>query len=193
MKPRPGRVFVVSSPSGGGKTTVVERVLRRQPRLVRSVSVITRPKRSGERPGRDYHFVSPAAFERLRRAGQLLEWAKVHGAFYGTPARPVREMLARGRSVIMNIDVQGARKIRRALGKEAVLVFLLPPSMDQLRERLLRRHTETPAAIRHRLAAARRELSCASWYDFRVVNDRLEQAVTDVSAIVKRASGQRKG
>ena len=188
---RRGRVFVVSSPSGGGKTTIVERVLRRHPELIRSVSVTTRPQRPGERRGRDYHFVSTAAFGRLRRSGQLVEWARVHGAYYGTPARPLRDALARGRRVIMNIDVQGARQIRRALRKDAVLIFLMPPSMEQLRQRLMRRRTDSPSAIRRRLAAARRELACAAWYDFRVVNDQLEQAVSDVSAIVTSHGRQR--
>ena len=180
-----GWVFVVSSPSGGGKTTVVERLRRTIPRLARSVSVTTRPPRRGERQGRAYHFVSPAAFQRLRRAGQLLEWARVHGASYGTPKRPVMQAVAEGKSVVLSIDVQGARQVRRALGARAVLIFLLPPSLASLRQRLVRRRTDTSSAIRRRLAAAKRELRCAAWYDFRVVNDRLDQAISEVQAIVK--------
>jgi guanylate kinase len=178
-------VFVLSGPSGGGKTTVVTRLLRAIPRLVRSVSVTTRPKRAGERQGGHYHFVSPAAFQRLRRSGQLLEWAKVHGAYYGTPKRATLEALASGRHVILSIDVQGARQVRRALGRRAVLIFLRPPSMRELRARLVGRRTEAAAAIRRRLAAARRELACAAWYDYTVVNDRLEDAVAEVGAIVR--------
>ncbi|MBI2496022.1 MAG: guanylate kinase [Candidatus Omnitrophica bacterium] len=179
-----GRAFVISSPSGGGKTTVAARLLRALPRLTRSVSVTTRPMRRGERQGRDYDFVSPAAFHRLRRAGQLLEWARVHGAYYGTPKRPVLQALAGGRDVVLSIDVQGARQVRRALGRRAALIFLLPPSMDHLRRRLVGRKTETPAAIRRRLAAAQRELSCAAWYDYTVINDRLTRAIQDIRAIV---------
>ena len=175
---------MISSPSGGGKTTVVERLLRAMPRLVRSVSVTTRLRRRQERQGRDYHFMSLAAFQRLRRAGHLLEWAAVHGACYGTPRPPILQALAKGRDAILSIDVQGARQIRRALGRRAVLIFLLPPSMDRLRHRLLRRRTETAAAVRQRLAAARREIACARWYDYTVVNDRLERAVADVRAII---------
>ncbi len=182
--PVAGRVFVVSAPSGGGKTTVVARLLRRMPTLVRSVSVTTRPPRPGERPGKDYRFISPAAYQRLRRAGDLLEYAKVHGASYGTPKRPVERALRQGRDVILSIDVQGARKIRRALGRQAVLVFLLPPSMAQLRRRLLQRRTDTAAAIRRRLTAARRELACAAWYDYRIVNDRLDRAVDALAAVI---------
>jgi guanylate kinase len=182
---RPGaRVFVVSSPSGGGKTTVVERLLRVLPRLVRSVSVTTRPPRPGEWRGRDYRFVTPAAFQRLRRAGRLLEWASVHGQWYGTPKDPVLRALARGRHVVLCIDVQGARQVRRALGARAVLVFLLPPSMRRLRARLLRRRTESPAALRRRLAAARREIACARRYDHAIVNDRLDRTVRTMHAIL---------
>jgi guanylate kinase len=186
---RRGRLFVISSPSGGGKTTVVERLQRRIPRLARSVSVTTRPPRPGERQGRDYRFISLKMFQQLRRSGQLLEWAKVHHAYYGTPKRPVLRALAQGRDVVLNIDVQGAQQVRRALGSQAMLIFLLPPSMSQLRRRLMRRRTETPAAIRQRLTVARRELACATWYDYAVVNDRLDRAVRDVEAIV--SSGRR--
>jgi len=182
-------VVVISSPSGGGKTTLVERLRRAIPALVRSVSVTTRPLRGGERQGREYRFVSPVTFERLRRSGELLEWARVHEACYGTPKRPVLRALAAGNDVVLSIDVQGARQVRRALGQRAVLVFLLPPSMARLRQRLVRRRTETPAAIRRRLLAARRELACAAWYDHRVVNDRLEQTIQDVKAILQREGG----
>ena len=187
----PGRVFVISSPSGGGKTTVAERLRRRLPRLVRSVSVTTRAPRRGERDGRDYQFVTRAMFERLKRSGQLLEWARVHGAYYGTPKAPVIRTLNAGRDLLLSIDVQGARQVRRALGRQAVLIFLLPPSLAALRQRLIGRRTETPAAIRRRLATARWELACTRWYDYRVVNDRLEDTVKAVRAILggRRAKG----
>lgn len=182
---RQARVFVLSSPSGGGKTTVVERLRQCLPGLARSISVTTRSPRSGERAGRDYRFISGATFQQLRRTGQLLEWAHVHGAYYGTPKRPVVRTLARGRSIVLSIDVQGARAIRRALGRRAVLVFLLPPSMEQLRQRLQRRRTETSAAIHQRLQAARREVACAPWYDYAVVNDRLSHTILAMQIIVQ--------
>ncbi len=188
MTPRraSGRVFVISSPSGGGKTSVVQRLLRRMPRLVRSVSVTTRAPRHGECQGRDYRFVSQGAFVRLRRTDALLEWARVHGAHYGTPRTPIVEALARGRDVMLSIDVQGARQIRRALRRQAVLIFLLPPPLEGLRERLLRRRTETTAAIRTRLTAAKRETACAAWYDHRVPNDTLTKTVARVGTILAR-------
>jgi guanylate kinase len=194
-----GRIFVISSPSGGGKTTVVERLLRAAPRLARSVSVTTRPPRPGERHGRDYRFVTPAAFRRLQRSGRLLERANVHGEWYGTLKAPVLRALARERHVVLCIDVQGARQVRRVLGARAVLIFLLPPSIRRLRARLLRRRTESPAAIRRRLAAARREIACARGYDHAVVNDRLDRTVRTMHVMIcgnARAQGageQRKG
>lgn len=181
-----GRVFVISSPSGGGKTTVVQRLKRRRPDLLRSVSVTTRAPRPGEASGRDYQFVSVRRFHQLRRAGELLEWATVHGAYYGTPRRPVLDALREGRHILLSIDVQGARQVRRALGRRAVLIFLVPPSLETLRRRLIHRRTETPAAIRRRLAAATRELACAAWYDYAVVNDRIHAAVRDLERVVTR-------
>ena len=194
---RPGLVFVISSPSGGGKTSVVQRLLRRTPRLMRSVSVTTRAPRDGEHHRLDYQFVSRDAFARLRRTAALLEWAKVHGAYYGTPRAPIAEAIIHGRDVLLSIDVQGARQIRRALGAQAVLIFLLPPALDGLRERLVRRRTETAATIRTRLAAAKRETACAAWYDHRVPNDTLTKTVTRVGRIIARyrarARRQRRG
>ncbi len=187
-----GLVFVISGPSGGGKTTVVERLRRELPRLVRSVSMTTRAKRRGERQGRDYQFMSLAAFRQMRRSRALLEWANVHGAYYGTPNQPILSALARGRDVLLSIDVKGARQVQRTLGSRAVLIFLRPPSMGLLRQRLMQRRTETLAVIRRRLAAAKRELACSTWYDYTVVNDRLDHTVAQVEAIVRAESRKRR-
>ena len=166
---------------------MAQRLLRWAPQLVRSVSVTTRAPRPGERRGRDYRFVSQAAFERMRRSGQLLEWAKVHGAYYGTPKRPVMQALAQGRDALLSIDVQGARQVRRLLGAQAVLIFLLPPSTEALQRRLARRRTDSEHAIRRRMAAAAREMACAQWYDYEVVNERLSDTMAQVEAIVTAA------
>lgn len=179
-----GKIFVVSSPSGGGKTTVVTALLRRVPKLVRSVSVTTRPRRAGEHAGRDYRFVSAKTFEAMRAQGQLLEWAEVHRACYGTPRASVERTLAGRRDMILSIDVQGARQIRQQFGARAVLVFLQPPSLRDLRARLVGRHTESADSVRQRLEAAERELACAAWYDYEVVNRDLTLAVEQLEAII---------
>ena len=178
------KLFVVSSPSGGGKTTLVRELLAAAPGLVRSVSATTRPRRPGERGGSDYHFVSAKEFARLRARRALIEWARVHGAWYGTPTASVEPALARGRNVVLSVDVQGARQIKRAYGARAVLIFVMPPSFEDLKLRLVNRRTDSPTAIRRRLAAARRELACARRYDYVVVNHRIPEAVEALKAIV---------
>ncbi len=148
------------------------------------MSATTRPPRPTERSGREYAFLSQAAFSRARAKGSLLEWARVHQSWYGTPRATIERVLARGRDVVLSIDVQGARQVRRRCRRQAVLIFLMPPSMEELRRRLLRRGTESGEAIRRRLAVAARELACARWYDYVVVNDRLTTAVAHLVAIV---------
>jgi guanylate kinase len=185
------KLFVISSPSGGGKTTVVQHLCTRLPQLKRSVSVTTRPPRLGERDGVDYTFVADKAFERMRSEGQLLEWAQVHGHSYGTPRAFIEEALAQGQSVVSCIDVQGARAVRQHLKDRTVLIFLMPPSLEALKERLQGRSTETRDALQTRLAAAREELDCAAWYDFRVVNADLEEAVNQIESIIKQATQNR--
>lgn len=186
MPPRRGRLFILSAPSGAGKTTLARHLLRRMPRLVRSVSMTTRLPRRGERRGRDYHFVTPAAFAAARRRGGLLECARVHGHWYGTPRSPVRRALAAGRDVLLSIDVQGARQVRRRWA-DSIAIFVLPPSMEALRQRLQRRRTESPAQIRARLRLARRELRAAPRYDHRVVNDDVRRALAHLEAIIVAA------
>lgn len=174
---------MISGPSGVGKGSVVRRLLLRDPEgLVYSVSVSTRPARAGESE-RDYWFVADAEFDRLVREGALLEWAQVFGHRYGTPAVPVERLLANGRDVILEIDVQGARTVReRAPG--ALFVFLVPPSREELIRRLRERGTEDEEALAVRLAKADEEMAESSWFDHVVVNDDLEEATTQVEAII---------
>lgn len=181
--PRRGTLFVLSSPSGGGKTTVARHVLARLPRLERSVSVTTRRRRRGERDGRDYHFVSPEQFLRGRAHRAYLESACVHGHWYATPRRAVEQRLARGIDVVLVIDVQGAAQVQRRV-PSSVTIFLLPPSWAVLARRLRQRATEDAATIARRLQVARREVAGAARYDYVVMNDSLGQAVEDVAAIV---------
>jgi len=179
-----GHLFVLSAPSGVGKSTVVRTLLDRDSRLRFSVSCTTRAPRPGEVDGVDYHFLSRDDFVDGIRAGRFLEWAHVYGHYYGTDRRHVEAWLAEGFDVLLEIDVQGARKVR-ASGLAATTIFILPPTLSALEERLRRRGTETEEVIRRRLDAAEAEIREAPWYDYLVVNDVLEEAVMDVSAIIR--------
>lgn len=183
MSGRRGIPIVMAAPSGAGKTTVCRRLVEGDPRLVFSVSHTTRPRRSGESHGVDYHFVSRAEFEKLAAAGALLEWAEYSGNLYGTSWAAIEAPLARGRDVLLEIEVQGARQVRERL-PEAVLVFLLPPSLGALEERLRTRGTDDPGEIERRLAIARREIATLDLFDYAVVNDDLAAAVERVGEIV---------
>jgi len=162
----------------------MRRLLKADRRLVRSVSMTTRSVRRGERYGREYFFVTPAQFAAARRRGALLECAQVLNHWYGTPRRFIEAARQRGRDVLLGIDVQGARRLKRS-GYPAVTMFIQPPSLRVLRQRLRQRGTETPLQIRERLVLARLELRCVPEYDYVVVNDRLRDAVAQLQAIVK--------
>ncbi|MDG3002316.1 guanylate kinase [Paludisphaera mucosa] len=180
----PGRLVVLSGASGAGKSTLVHRLLDRAgPRVRRSISATTRAPREGEVPGLDYDFVGPEEFEALR--DDLLESAEVHGAWYGTPAGPVREALARGICVVLVIDVQGGFQVRRKV-PNALLIFVQAPSLAALETRLRERGTDDDATIARRLANARREIEAAEGYDVQLVNDDLE---TCVDALVATLAG----
>jgi guanylate kinase len=175
--------LILSSPSGGGKTTITRLLLERRHDVGYSVSCTTRPPRPGEVDGRDYFFLTPVEFERRQREGLFAESALVHGNWYGTLVAQVNDVLSGGRHVIMDIDVQGARQFAAAF-PEAVRVFLLPPSADALVRRLTDRRTESDDAFRRRVRAAREELRAAGSYQYAVVNDDLEHACRTVSSII---------
>jgi len=174
---------VIAAPSGTGKTSLARALVERDPQVVFSISATTRPPRPHETDGVDYEFVDEAAFDRMLAAGELLEWAEVHGHRYGTPARGVAAALQRGEIVVLDIDIQGARQIRRAF-PDAVLIFILPPSGDELVRRLRGRGSEAPAERRRRLGNARAELHAAGEFDYVVVNDDFEGAVGALQAIL---------
>ena len=185
-RPRPGVLFVVSAPSGAGKTSLVDALCKADPLVQVSVSYTTRAPRPGEVPGKHYHFVTPDAFRAMLERGELLESALVHGNYYGTSERWVRDQLAAGASIVLEIDWQGAAQVRRRF-PDSIGIFVLPPSMAVLEERLRRRAQDAPEVIEARLRAARDEIAHACEYDYVIINDDFATAVQDLCAIVRAA------
>jgi len=177
-----GFIVAVSSPSGGGKTSICRAVVKRQKRAVLSVSATTRPRGPGEREGVDYFFVSEETFRRKIEEGEFAEWAEVHGYLYGTLSSTVRDVIQRGGILVLDIDVEGAKQIRAAF-PDCVGIFLVPPSLRVLEERLRARRRDTDQEIAHRLRRVPREMAEIARYDYVVVNDLLDRAVDEVDAI----------
>lgn len=182
---RQGVLLVVSGPSGVGKGTIINEVMRRHPDVRRSVSCTTRPPRPGEVDKVDYFFIDTHEFAHLRDSGHLLEWAVVHqDLFYGTPREPVEEALALGQDIILEIDYQGARSVRQIMGDRATLVFIAPPEWGALAARLQGRSTEDPEATHKRLASAVHELAHVELFEYLVVNDDAAVASDELEAIL---------
>jgi len=184
-----GRLFVIAAPSGAGKTSLVNALLRRKPDLHVSVSYTTRKRRPTEEDGREYHFISVPEFQQLATQGQFLEHAQVFDNFYGTGRRPVETELARGNNVILEIDWQGARQVRKAL-PECVTVFVLPPSRRALEDRLRNRRTDSEEVIARRLRDAVGDMSHWDEFDYVVINDDFERAVDDLVRIVESSDAE---
>jgi guanylate kinase len=178
-----GILFVVSSPSGGGKGTIIRHVLDVVPNLSYSVSFTTRAPRQCELNGREYFFVSRQIFDEMVAAGEFLEWACVHGNYYGTSRRQVAEETAAGTDIILEVDVQGAASVRK-LSLDAVSIFILPPSYEVLRERLITRGTDTPEQLAVRLHNAPEELRQYSAFDYVIINDEVKQAAEQLASII---------
>jgi guanylate kinase len=178
-----GLLIVVSSPSGAGKTTLCHRLIEEFPEIMFSVSYTTRARRRGEEEGVDYNFVDEPTFEQMIARGEFAEWAEVHGHRYGTTVTAVREALEGGRHVLFDIDYQGGRQLKAKFENEALLVFVLPPSLDELERRLRKRATDAPEVIERRLAKAREELKQYGLYQFLIVNDDLMSAYDRLRAI----------
>ena len=182
---RRGLILILSSPSGAGKTTLTRAIAQDGGwGLDLSISVTTRARRPSEIDGRHYRFIDREAFEDLRARDDLLEWAEVHGNFYGTPRRPVEKTLGQGRDMIFDIDYQGTRQVRQRLQDDVVTVFILPPSFSELRNRLERRAEDAPETIERRLANARNEMQRWSEYDYVIVNDDLDESFRSLQAIL---------
>ncbi|MCI0735537.1 MAG: guanylate kinase [Beijerinckiaceae bacterium] len=182
---RRGLMLILSSPSGAGKTTLTRMLLQtKELDLTLSISVTTRPRRSSEVDGIHYIFISKTKFEQLRDGGDLLEWAEVHGSFYGTPREPAEQVLAQGRDVLFDIDYQGTRQVKEKCAADAVTIFILPPSMKELRARLERRAEDRREIIEARLHEARNEISRWVDYDYVLINDDLQKAFGEIREIL---------
>lgn len=176
-------IVVLAAPSGAGKTTLAQTLVERRPDVVFSLSATTRAPRPGERDGVDYVFVDDAGFDGLIERGELLEWATVHGNRYGTLRSGVLAALDAGRHVVLDIDVQGARDVRRTL-PDAVLIFVLPPSAEEMKRRLLARGSESEDQLATRMRTARGELDAVAEFDHVIINDEFERAIADIEAIL---------
>jgi guanylate kinase len=183
-----GRLYVVAAPSGAGKTSLVKALMEREPRIQFSVSYTTRRPRPNEIPGRDYHFVSPERFQEMIDQKEFLEHAQVFDNCYGTGVRAVQEALSNGEQLLLEIDWQGARQVRSRI-PEALSIFILPPSRAALEQRLKGRSTDSDEVIQRRLRDAAHDLSHWGEFDYVVINDRFEQAIEDLQAIVEDRGG----
>jgi guanylate kinase len=179
-----GTLFVVSAPSGAGKTTLVKMLLDRDPQVQHSVSYTTRAARAGEQHGREYHFIDIATFVAMRERGEFLEWAEVHGNFYGTSRIWLEQRMAAGQDMLLEIDWQGAQQVREMF-PEAVSIFILPPSLPELERRLRGRGTDPEDVIQRRVAAAMGEMRHVAEFDFVIINNDLQVALEDVCAAVR--------
>jgi guanylate kinase len=181
---RRGLLLVMSSPSGAGKTTLSRRLLAADANITMSVSVTTRAPRPGEIDGKDYHFISQREFAKLRDTGDLLEYAEVFGNFYGTPKKPVVDALQAGRDVLFDIDWQGTQQLAQAMEGDLVRIFILPPTAEELRERLIRRAQDSSSTVAKRMAKAADEISHWPEYDYVIVNEDINIAAAQIDAIL---------
>jgi len=178
------RIIIISGPSGCGKSTLIHALLGEFPELIFSVSHTTRPLRKNEIPGKDYHFVSQGEFQKMLDNGRFAEWAEVHGHCYGTSWKEIRAKSGKGHTLVLDIDIQGARSIKRQF-PEAMAIFVIPPSLAALKKRLRQRETKLTAEARQRLHAALKELRTYEQYDYVVVNDKLPAAMADLRCLFK--------
>ena len=178
-----GNLYVVAAPSGAGKTTLVRMLLESESAVHLSISFTTRSPRPGEQNGREYHFVDAETFRSMIDRQEFLEWAEVHGNFYGTSKKWIADQLTGGNDVLLEIDWQGAQQVRQ-LFPEAIGIFILPPSMEELTRRLTGRGTDSAEVISRRLAAAQAEMRHVGEFDYVIINDRLEQALDELRAVV---------
>jgi guanylate kinase len=184
MREERGMVFVVSAPSGGGKTSLCKEVIKRLPSFEHGVSYTTRQRRPTEVEGKDYHFVTEEQFMEMAKADEFVEYAFVHGNYYGTSLNDIAKTLAKGKNLLIDIDVQGAKQIEERYGDEGVFIFILPPDFDLLRVRLTERHSDPEDEIDRRLQKAEEEVRHYQDYDYVIINDDFKEAVKELEAII---------
>lgn len=189
---RRGLLLVISSPSGAGKTTLTRRLLDSDPSIAMSVSVTTRRPRPGEVDGKDYFFISMSKFSAMRDSGELLEWAEVFGNCYGTPKAPVQASLAMGRDVLFDIDWQGTQQLSQVMPEDLVRIFILPPSAEALRDRLIQRAQDSMVTVAKRMAEAAKEISHWAEYDYVIINHDLKTSDREIGAILEAERLKRK-
>jgi len=181
-----GLLIVISAPSGGGKTTILNKLLEHDKDFKYSISATTRNKRLNEVDGEDYHFVTLSEFEEMKRKGLFVEWAEVHGDYYGTPVRPIMKWLEEGKFVFMDLDVDGGLQVKQKFRDKALLIFVQPPSYDRLLARLQSRNTETPQQIEKRLSRYPKEMKRGKQYDYQVVNENVDETTKEIIEIIKK-------
>ncbi len=178
-----GLIFILSAPSGAGKTTLIQKVMEGVPGLQFSVSYTTRRPRVGEEEGKDYHFITPSLFQEMAEKGDFWEWAQVLGNYYGTRVPDLKKLECEKRDLILDIDIQGAQKVLQKVD-QVIAIFILPPSPEVLRERLVKRRLDAPDIIQRRLANAKREIEVAHRYHYLILNEKIEEAVDTLKAII---------
>lgn len=181
--------IALAAPSGGGKTTLCRMLLEKYPSTCLSISFTTRPPRGGERNGVDYHFVTEDHFHGLSRSGDLVEWAKVHGNYYGTSRAFLEDQCGEGKVVLLDIDVQGVESLKRVFGERCLSIFILPPSLEELESRLRARNTESEEKLQERLRNSAEEIAKAQEFDHRIVNRDLQQSFSELCALMEREVG----
>lgn len=181
-----GKLIVISSPSGGGKGSIISRLMENDPELIYSISATTRPPRDGERNGQDYIFLTESEFKQWRKADKFMEWAEVHDGYYGTPKEPIAELLKTGNDIVLELDVQGMRQVRESKPGELLSIFIMPPSIEELERRLRIRGDLSEDQIRVRLHNAEEEIASKDEFDHVVVNADLDEAVKKVELILQK-------
>lgn len=183
--PKSGRLIIISAPSGTGKTSVIQHFLATHPHMIHSVSCTTRPIRRGEKEGVDYHFISPEKFQQMIGNDEFAEWAEVHDHRYGTPKAPLEKALQDGLEILLDLDVQGGQALKKMFGAQALSIFLLPPSLEELERRLSQRGTDSREQLAIRMRNARQEMKAKEAYDVQIINENLRQACLEIEKVLQ--------